>query len=182
MSPYAIGYALGQLFAFLLFLIPVFLFLRAQHGALAMVRPENQLLAPGLVWLQLIPIFNYVWIFIVVRRISDSLAKEYAGWESDSIFGIADEEALKNLGKRPTYGIGLTYCILCACLPVSVILFNLYGSTTITPENSAFYTAIGFVAFSLILAALVCWIIYWVQLVVWKRRLRARVAFAGPTI
>lgn len=149
-----------------------------------MVRPENRLLAPGLVWLQLIPIFNYVWIFIVVRRISDSLAKEYAGWESDSIFGIADEEALKNLGKRPTYGIGLTYCILCACLPVSVILFNLFGSvgTDTRSENSAFYTAIGFVAFSLILVALVCWIIYWVQLAGWKRRLRARVAFGGQTI
>lgn len=172
MSPYSVGYALGQLFFLLVFLIPAFLFLRAQHNALAIVRPENRRLQPGLVWLQLIPIFNYVWIFIVVRRIADSLAKEYAGWESDSIFGIADEEALKNLGKRPTYGIGLTYCILCASLPVSVILFNLYGSTTITPENSAFFTAIALVAFSLILAALVCWIVYWVQLAGWKRRLK----------
>jgi len=99
--------------------------LRAQHGALAMVRPENRRLAPGLVWLQLIPLFNFVWIFIVVRRIADSLANEYAGWESDSLFGIADEDALKRIGKRPTYGIGLTYCILCAALPISVILFNL---------------------------------------------------------
>ena len=177
MSPYSVGYAVGQLLAILAFLIPVFLFLRAQQNALAVVRPENRQLHPGLVWLQLIPIFNFVWMFIVVRRIADSLTKEYAGWESDSVFGIADEEELKKIGKRPTYGIGLTYCILCACLPISLILFNLLGSTDITPENSASFTLIGLAAFSLILAAFVCWIVYWVQLAGWKRKLKQKLQF-----
>lgn len=109
-----------------------------------------------------------------MRAIADSLAKEYAGWESDSVFGIADEEALKKIGKRPTYGIGLTYCILCACLPISVILFNLIGRPDVVPEDSPYFTALGFVAFTLILAAIICWIIYWVQLAGWKRKLKQK--------
>ena len=167
-----------QLILFLCFFIPAIFFLLTQSNTLKRVSSENRRLHPGLVWLQLIPIFNFVWIFIVVRRIADSLAKEYAGWESDSILGIADEEELKKIGTRPTYGIGLTYCILCACLPVSLILFNLIGSTDTTPENSVFTMTIGLTAFSLILAALVCWIVYWVQLAGWKRRLKQRGAMA----
>jgi hypothetical protein len=168
-----------QLVLLVLFLLPAILFLLTQQNTLKMIRPENRSFAPGLVWLQLIPIFNYVWIFIVVRRIADSLAREYAGWESDSIFGIADEEALKNIGKRPTYGIGLTYCILCACMPISVIFFNLIGSRDMTPENSVLFFPMGLTAFALILAVLVCWIIYWVQLAGWKRKLKQRAALAA---
>lgn len=167
-----------QLLLLLGFLIPAIFFLITQQNTLKAVRPENRLMHPGLVWLQLVPIFNYVWIFIVVRRIADSLAKEFAGWESDSVFGIADEESLKKIGKRPTYGIGLTYCILCACLPLSLILFNLIGRTDITPENSPFFMAIGLAAFALILAVLVCWIIYWVQLVQYKNKLKRTLAVA----
>ena len=176
MSPFAVGYLFGQLITLLAFLTPAFLFLRAQQMVLTLVRPENRRMDPGLVWLQLIPLLNWVWIFIVVRRIADSLAKQFAALQSDSILGIVDEQAIKDFGKKPTYRIGLAYCILIACLPLSVILFNIIGNPATAPDNPTFVIWIGLTAFLLILASIVCWIIYWVQLVQYKNKLKQALA------
>jgi hypothetical protein len=56
---------------------------------------------PGLVWLLLIPVFNYVWWFVLVVNLSRSLAGEFHKR------GIA-------VGKNPGRAIGLTVCILAA--------------------------------------------------------------------
>ena len=174
-SAYAVGYGVGQLLALLTFLLPAILFLRTQQRVLSAIWPENRRMHPGLVWLQLIPLFNYVWTFIVVRRIADSLAKQYAAFQSDSIFGIPDEAAIKAIGKRPTYGIGLAYCLLLFSMPLTIIFFNLFGTATPAagqaPENTGFYLALGLSCFALMLAMFVCWIIYWVQLAACKKKL-----------
>lgn len=170
MTPYAVGYALGQLIMLLAFLIPVFLFLRAQQKALTIVRPEHRRMHPGLVWLQLIPVFNYVWMFFVVRRIADSLAREYAGRESDSIFAVADEEAVKAYGKRPTYGIGMAYCILIICIPLALIFFNLVADPARKDSLAYAWLGLSMVVFGL--AGIVCWIVYWVQLAGYKNKLK----------
>ena len=131
---------------------------------------------PGMVWLQLIPLFNYLWAFIVVRRIADSLSKQYTVFQSDSIFGTADEDAKKAIGKRPTYGIGLAYCLLLLSVPLVVIFFNLFAEfrpvSAENPVTSGADVALGFSIVILVLAAIVCWIIYWVQLVACKKKLR----------
>ncbi len=131
---------------------------------------------PGLVWLLLIPFFNYVWGFIVVRRIADSLAKQYAASQSDSVLGIADEDAIKAIGKRPTYGIGLAYCLLLFSMPLAIIFFNLFNDAAPSQETSAFYVVLGFSMVALMLACMVCWIIYWVQLVACKKKLHFAMA------
>ncbi len=175
-SAYSLGYGMGQLVLLLTFLIPAILFLRTQYTLLSTIWPENRRMQPGLVWLQLIPLFNYVWVYFVVRRIADSLVKQYAAFQSESIFGLADEEAIKAIGKRPTYGIGLAYCVLLSSMPLVLIFFNLFGAYTPTagrtPENTGSDLALGLLCFALILAMFVCWIIYWVQLAACKRKLR----------
>ena len=85
---YQAGYAVGQLIAFLLFLTPAVFFLLTQQNTLKAIRRENRRLRPGLVWLQLIPIFNFCWMFVVVTRVADSLYKENVSLMDDSILGV----------------------------------------------------------------------------------------------
>jgi hypothetical protein len=62
-------------------LVYVFFLLTLQR-ALARCRPQNRDMEPGAVWLNLIPIFNIVWQFITVARVSSSLTNEFRarGW------------------------------------------------------------------------------------------------------
>ena len=174
-TAYSVGYGAAQLILLLAFLIPAILFLRTQQNVLSAIWPENRRMHPGLVWLQLVPLFNYVWVYFVVRRIADSLVKQYAAFQSDSIFGIADEDAIKAIGKKPTYGIGLAYCLLLSSMPLVLIFFNLLGTATPAAgpkqEDTGFYLVLGLLCFALMLAVFVCWIIYWVQLAACKKKL-----------
>lgn len=67
--------------------------------------PEQyRLMAPGQVWLLLIPCFNLVWNFFVYQRIADSL-KAY--------FDSVGDPTVGDCGK----GVGLWYAIsVCCCL------------------------------------------------------------------
>jgi hypothetical protein len=78
---------------------------------------------PGNVWLMLIPLFNVVWVFMVVNAIANSTKaqlEQYGVYSSD----------------KPTYSIGLAWaiCSLCNWLPVlgifaglaSLVLFIVY--------------------------------------------------------
>lgn len=159
-----------QLLLLLVLLIPAIFFVITQQKTLKAVQPENRRMHPGLVWLQIIPLFNYVWAFIVVRRIADSLAQQYAALQSDNILGVADEDALKLVGKRPTYGIGLAYCVLLLCLPLLTIAGTIFSDPK--SENPGYYATFGFALMALGLAVLICWIVYWVQLAGYKNKLK----------
>ena len=56
---------------------------------------------PGLVWLMLIPLFNLVWHFFVVKNVSDSIKS----WAAEK--GATVDDA--------GYTIGLVACIANAC-------------------------------------------------------------------
>jgi hypothetical protein len=135
------------LFIITCMLIPAIFFLITQQNLLKAISPENRSMSPGEVWLQLIPLFNLVWQFFVVIRISDSIKKELEYRHLNSFLGIGDPEIINELGKRPAYDIGIAYCILVCCCMVPCIS-----------------TFAG-------LAALVCWIVYWVRLADYKRKL-----------
>ena len=64
--------------------------------------PENQKMGPGMVWLNLIPIFSLGWMIFTVIKITESLKSEYTsrGLNTDQNFG---------------YPIGLAYAICNAC-------------------------------------------------------------------
>ena len=131
---------------FIGYLTTLIFFLIAQQNTLKSIRPYNRKMQPGEVWLQLIPVFNLVWQFIVVGRISDSIRNEINDRNLNSFLGIADPVFANDLTRRPTYDIGLTFCILslCGCIP-------LLG---------------GIASF----AGIVCWIIYWTQIVSYKNK------------
>jgi len=134
------------------FLVVYILFLVAQQNTLRSIKPHNQKMPPGHVWLQLIPVFNFVWQFIVVNRIADSIRAEIDDRISTTFLGAAEPVFLNDKTPRPTYNIGLTACILSfAGFTVFIDFVETIGS----------YVAMAF---------LVCWIVYWVQLVQYKNK------------
>ncbi|HLZ86161.1 MAG TPA: hypothetical protein VKQ52_02925 [Puia sp.] len=156
-----------QLLLLLCFLIPAIFFLLTEQNTLRRIKRENRLMHPGLVWLQIIPLFGQVWQFIVVSRIAGSIRNEMASWHNESIFG-ADEALVEGGYGRPTLGIGIAYCTI----NVLLIIFNL--------SNRAHYVALDTLVGSLALAQIICWIIYWVQLARYKNKLkRGRLAGEG---
>jgi hypothetical protein len=154
--------SVGELIQFLLLpalLIPAIFFLLSQQRTLQAVRKENQLMRPGLVWLQLIPIFGQCWQFFVVTRIAESISKGFSSWQDDSILGVSDPSVVEEFGKRPTFAIGITYCVLISA-GITVNLFVREGFRFL------------FVGPIFTWSGMICWIIYWVQLVAYRRKLQ----------
>jgi len=58
-------------------IVPTIFYLLTIQKALSRCSVESRTLSPGLVWLQLIPLFNLVWVFIVVINVSKSLGNEF---------------------------------------------------------------------------------------------------------
>jgi hypothetical protein len=52
-------------------------FLLTLSRCLAQCSPRNRTMEPGMVWLNLIPLFNLVWMFITIIKIAESLRNEY---------------------------------------------------------------------------------------------------------
>jgi hypothetical protein len=82
--------------------ISIFYLLSLQK-ALDAVDPMCRKMPSGQVWLLLIPIFNWIWQFVVVSKIADSFKAEF-----ERLNVPVQEE-------RPTYNIGLTKNILSLC-------------------------------------------------------------------
>jgi hypothetical protein len=143
-------FSIGILFVFIFIAV---LFLLAQHNTLKAIKPENRLITPGQVWIQLIPILGQIWQFFIVTRIADSIRKEITSRQDDSILGFSDAAAVEEINKRPTFLIGITYCIL---FTTGIILKFIS-----LPRIQGWFS----------LSGMICWIIYWVQLAKWKRKL-----------
>ena len=71
------GTGLIMILFLLVFLAILIFFILTQQWTLQAVSPENRKMPPGNVWLQLIPIFNFYWQFVIVNRISESIGLEY---------------------------------------------------------------------------------------------------------
>lgn len=118
-------------------LVAIFYLLTLQN-TLKAISPQNRKMEPGMVWLLLIPLFNMVWQFIVVNRLSASIESEYTSR------GLPCKS-------RPTYNIGLAFAVLNCVNVVS------YWSTPLR---------------NLVGLAIICWIIYWVQVNDYKKELQ----------
>jgi hypothetical protein len=86
--------------------VMVFYLLTLQK-ALSRCSPENRAMAPGMVWLQLIPLFGLVWQFFNVINLAKSPGAEFQKR------GMAEDP-------QPGKTLGLIMSILCCC---SVIPF-----------------------------------------------------------
>lgn len=120
------------------------LFLLNLQRTLERVSLVNRAMTPGLVWLQIIPVFGFIWFLYVVVKVRDSLRAEYKarGWPTDSDFGL-------NIG-----------------IAAGVLQIVSYGATWASDRYQAMQVI-------LIGGALVCWIIYWVRTAGYKKRLGA---------
>jgi len=108
---------LGAVGIFVVVMLAVQIFyLMTLSKCLSRISSDNRRMEPGQVWLNLIPCFNIVWLFITVSRISDSLDNEYysRGYRPDGDFG-------KNLGTM--YNI----FNLCSAIPYIGFLFSMIG-------------------------------------------------------
>jgi hypothetical protein len=123
------------------------------------IRKENRLIQPGLIWAQIIPGIGQIWQFFVVTYIADSIRKEFASRQDDSVLGVPDPAAVEEWGKRPTFAIGIAYSTLTAL----TVLINIFSSSNEILAMGGLFS----------LAGIVCWIIYWVQLGRYKRKLQA---------
>lgn len=130
-------------------LVPTIFFLITQQATLNNIQVQNRAMSPGEVWLQLIPLFGLVWQFIVVSRIADSISRELASENSFS-FEQSQGNYSSSGNEKPTYNIGIAYCVLLCC---SVIPY------------------LGVLAAP---AGLICWIIYWVRLSKYKNKLQMK--------
>lgn len=153
-----------QLLLLLALLIPAIFFVITQQKTLKAVKPENRLMRPGLVWLQLIPLFSNIWQFFVVVKIAGSIQRQLAARHADSIFGADALVAEGTAGRRPTQVLGLAYCIM----EVLILLNNLFASPG-SGGNVEFAGVLG-------LGMFVCWIIYWVHLAKYKNKLKQALA------
>ena len=86
-------------FLLALFVLFIFFFLSLSK-ALSRCHWRNRTMEPGQVWLNFIPLFHLVWMFITVSRVSDSLRNEFydRGWHR------RDEDYCR--------GLGIAVCVL----------------------------------------------------------------------
>ena len=80
--------------------IPGIFFIMSMQKALERCSPESRTMSPSQVWLGLIPLFNFVWQFIVVVRIASSLRNEFLRRQ----LPLAEAE--------PGQFLGITQCVL----------------------------------------------------------------------
>jgi hypothetical protein len=94
-----------------LFIVPVIFFLITLQNTLKIIEPQNRRMQPGNVWLLLIPLFGFVWSFIMVTAIADSCKTQLEQ------YGIFYEQ-------RPTYNVGIGWAV-CLALSIVVGLFSI---------------------------------------------------------
>jgi hypothetical protein len=134
------------------------------------VRPRNRLIAPGLVWLHMlhlgaiIPILGYligfaasIWDLIMVLKLAGSLKQEFEdrGWRTDG----------EGFGRI----VGITWVVTQLIMTPIGLAMNFIG-----PQFGDPVIAMALVGVILVLwlTGIVCWIIYWVQMAGYGRRLR----------
>lgn len=91
-------------------LLIAILFLLNLQNLLKAISPQNRKMDPAMVWLAIIPVFQIIWMFIVVSKISESIQAEY------NMRGSSVEP-------KPTYNIGLAMCILNVCCIIPFVNF-----------------------------------------------------------
>ena len=153
---FAVGFFLGYACVFVLVLAlsygPYVLILVRQMQALGAVRGRNRAMAPGLVWLGLIPLFTYVWTFVAVSKTATALADE------------SDDRRLRDRGDNGK-ALGMTYSAINLINGVLGLIAFVLGVLQIV-------TPIGCLNFVLLIAMLVVAILYAGKLNAATHRLR----------
>src|SRR5579871_4660155 len=96
---------------FPLVVMPVLLLFLSTVSRVAMrVRRDNRRIEPAQVWLNLVPVFNLVWMPITIDRLADSIRRE------------CEQRGLDRPGESYTRPAGLTWLVLCMFAMPAVVL------------------------------------------------------------
>jgi hypothetical protein len=123
-----------------------------------LVAERNRELTPGLVWLDMIPIFNAIWGVIMVPKLANSLRNEFQdrGWNTEGESFARTSGMIWAWAGVLNFVIGIVEITAeLADLPLVSKVLNLTG-------------------LPLGLTILISWIIYWVQMYQYGKRLRER--------
>ncbi|MFN7959484.1 MAG: hypothetical protein U0P46_14310 [Holophagaceae bacterium] len=82
-------------------------YILTMQKALNLAGPRHRKMEPGMVWLMLIPLFNLVWHFFVVKNVSESIKS----WAAEQQQEVGDGG----------YTIGLVACIANCCSIIPVV-------------------------------------------------------------
>ncbi|MBP3956638.1 hypothetical protein J8F10_15295 [Gemmata sp. G18] len=98
-------------------LLPQIFYLLTLQKALSRCRRRNRTMEPGMVWLNLIPLFGLVWMFITVSRITESLDNEF--------YDRGRHRRGEDYGKS----LGVAYCSLfvAGVIPYCGAIFSIAG-------------------------------------------------------
>ncbi len=104
-----------QLLFLLLFLIPYVFFLFTLFRTAEQISVENRRIVPAQVWLLLIPLFNLIWMFVVINKLAASIKQE------------CDRLNITYNQQTPTKDIGNVYALLAiaSLMPVIGLFFGL---------------------------------------------------------
>lgn len=159
-----------QVITWVIALIIAILFLVSLQNTIKAAAPENRMMKPGFVWIQLIPFVGAVYSFIVAGKVADTIAAEYKS--KGQMLPAA----------RPTYGLGMTFAIFSLILYVlniySRMKFGSVDPSTMTQEEMiAYSTRPDVMGFSMIVMIftvvwLIIFIIYWVKTSGYKNKMK----------
>jgi hypothetical protein len=122
------------------FAISSILYLLTLRKALARCADQSREASPNSVWLMLIPIFQLGYHFVLVRQVSKSLGNELT------------RRGIAKAGVEPGKTLGLYTCILFVIVACLEAFSSQLGKAGLT-----------FVEIAALVAAWVCWILYWVK-------------------
>jgi|GEM_PF-4725817 len=123
------------------------LFALTQYRVLELETPQQRKIKPALVWLTAIPYIGSVFQFYFTKHLAASIGRQL-------------HENNRQQIKQPTLAIGLLYCVLSfiACVIGIIKYFSSSNYSTLNGWSFIFW--------------LICFIIYWVRLGVFKRRIQ----------
>jgi hypothetical protein len=152
-------------------IVPFVFYLLTLHRALEKCSPQTRAMTPGLVWLELIPLFGLVWQFIVAISLGKSLGNEYRarGLEAPS---------------RPTQSLGLAMAAAYTASALCIVflwgsLLSGFGGEDVPYDVTPLLAPLGGVAGALGLAGFVLWIVYWVKVHQYSSRLTRPQQWSG---
>jgi phosphotransferase system glucose/maltose/N-acetylglucosamine-specific IIC component len=152
---------------FIVIIIAGIFYCLSQYLALNAVKVENRPFAPGLVWLQFVPLLGQLWQIVVVILIADSLRVELDSFQKDSELGI-DPDRVGHFGERPTLGLGVGYI----SSTVIWVIYNIWWQKHepfIRPSS-----ILNLLPAILLLSSILLFVLYWVRLVRTKRKISRR--------
>ena len=135
-------------------------FLLTLYRTQSQVAERNREIQPGTIWwtilINFIPLVGNLWIIYMVTKLSNSLRREFEdrGWRTE------DENFARTTGLIYAWG-GLVY----TCIAVVQNILQFSG-------NMEASTLLSVITLPIALGLLICWIIYWVQMYQYGKRLR----------